>query len=236
MLASMGLMFDAIWRAAIYCVHPRVIALSLLPLILMAVGALVLGYFFWQPALDLAATWLDGWPLLESFWLRLEDWGWGGAKAWVIPLLVVLALAPVVVMVSLLAVAFLATPSLLSLVAQRRFPLLERKQGGSFLWSVAWSLGSTSLAFVALILSMPLWLIPPLVLILPPLIWGWLTYRVMAFDALAEHASRQERIALFERHKMSLLVMGVVTGFLGAAPAVVWASGVLFVEIGRAHV
>ena len=156
MLASMGLMFDAIWRAAIYCVHPRVIALSLLPLILMAVGALVLGYFFWQPALDLAATWLDGWPLLESFWLRLEDWGWGGAKAWVIPLLVVLALAPVVVMVSLLAVAFLATPSLLSLVAQRRFPLLERKQGGSFLWSMAWSLGSTSLAFVALILSMPL--------------------------------------------------------------------------------
>ena len=229
MLASMGLMFDAFWRAAIYCVHPRVIALSLLPLILMAVGALVLGYFFWQPALDLAATWLDGWPLLESFWLRLEEWGWGGAKAWVIPLLVVLALAPVVVMVALLAVAILATPSLLSLVAQRRFPLLERKQGGSFLWSMAWSLGSTSLAFVALILSMPLWLIPPLVLILPPLIWGWLTYRVMAFDALAEHASRQERIALFERHKMSLLVMGVVTGFLGAAPAVVWASGVLFV-------
>ena len=84
MLASMGSMFDAFWRAAIYCVHPRVIALSLLPLILMAVGALVLGYFFWQPALDLAATWLDGWPLLESLWLRLEDWGWGGAKAWVI--------------------------------------------------------------------------------------------------------------------------------------------------------
>ena len=80
MLASMGLMFDAIWRAAIYCVHPRVIALSLLPLILMAVGALVLGYFFWQPALDLAAAWLDGWPLLESFWLRLEDWGWGGSN------------------------------------------------------------------------------------------------------------------------------------------------------------
>ena len=228
MLASMGLMFDAIWRAAIYCVHPRVIALSLLPLILMAVGALVLVFFFWQPALDLAATWLDGWPLLESFWLRLEDWGWGGAKAWVIPLLVVLALAPVVVMVSLLAVAFLATPSLLSLVAQRRFPLLERKQGGSFLWSVAWSLGSTSLAFVALILSMPLWLIPPLVLILPPLIWGWLTYRVMVFDALADHASKEERQEIFRRHRSSLLGIGIVTGYLGAAPSIVWASGVVF--------
>jgi hypothetical protein len=115
------------------------------------------------------------------------------------------------------------------LVAERRFQTLERKHGGSFVWSVAWSLGSTSLAVVALVLSMPLWLVPPLVLILPPLIWGWLTYRVMAFDALAEHASRQERIELFQRHKMGLLTMGVVSGFLGAAPAVVWASGVLFV-------
>lgn len=225
----MGPMFDAFWRAAIYCVHPRVIALSLLPLVLMAAGALALGYFFWQPALDVAVAWLDGWPFLESFWRRLEEWGWGSAKAWVVPLLVILGLAPLVVVVSLLAVAFLATPSLLSLVAERRFQTLERKHGGSFVWSVAWSLGSTSLAVVALVLSMPLWLVPPLVLILPPLIWGWLTYRVMAFDALAEHASRQERIELFQRHKMGLLAMGVVSGFLGAAPAVVWASGVLFV-------
>lgn len=222
-------MFDAFWRAAMYCVHPRVIALSLLPLVLMAGGAAVFGYFFWQPALDIVSGWLAALPVVDGLWSRLEEWGWGGVKAWMSPLLVIAGFTPVVVVVALLSVALLATPALLSLVAQRRFPLLERKRGGSFLWSVAWSLGSTLLALVAMLVSMPLWLIPPLVLILPPLIWGWLTYRVMAFDALAEHASRDERAELFKRHQMSLLVMGVVTGFLGAAPAIVWASGVLFV-------
>jgi hypothetical protein len=66
------------------------------------------------------------------------------------------------------------------------------------------------------------------VLVLPPLIWGWLTYRVMAFDALADHASTQERRDILKKHRLSLLGMGVFCGFLGAAPSLIWASGALF--------
>jgi hypothetical protein len=84
------------------------------------------------------------------------------------------------------------------------------------------------MALLALVLSMPLWLVPPLVLVLPPLIWGWLTYRVMAFDALAEHASPAERQTLLATHRYRLLLMGVVCGYLSAAPSLVWASGVVF--------
>ena len=91
-----------------------------------------------------------------------------------------------------------------------------------------WSLGSSLLALVAIVLSIPLWFIPPLVLILPPLIWGWLTYRVMAFDALALHADAEERRTLFRRYRAQLLGMGVLAGYLGAAPSLVWASGVFF--------
>ena len=80
-----------------------------------------------------------------------------------------------------------------------------------------------------MLVSVPLWLIPPLILVLPPLIWGWLTYRVMAFDALAEHASKEERVALLRRHRSSLLAIGVITGYMGAAPSLLWASGALFV-------
>jgi hypothetical protein len=47
---------------------------------------------------------------------------------------------------------------------------------------------------VALILTVPLWLVPPLALVIPPVIWGWLTAQVMTYDALAEHASREERL------------------------------------------
>ena len=88
---------------------------------------------------------------------------------------------------------------------------------------------STVVALLALLISIPLWFVPPLVLILPPLIWGWLTYRVMTYDVLADHASREERLELVKRHRGSLLGMGILTGYLGAAPSLVWASGALVI-------
>ena len=228
MLAGMGLLLDSFWRAAAYCMRPRVMALSVLPLLLMVGLALGLGYFYWDGAVQGMRALLDGSPLLAGFWSWLQGWGLGDVTAVVAPLMVVLAVAPVLVVVSLLVVAVLMTPALVALVADRRFPTLERKKGGSLIASVAWSLGSTVLALVALVVSVPLWLVPPLVLILPPLIWGWLTYRVMVFDALAEHASRDERQEIFRRHRSSLLGMGILSGYLGAAPSIVWASGVMF--------
>jgi Etoposide-induced protein 2.4 (EI24) len=125
---------------------------------------------------------------------------------------------------SLLMVALLMTPAVVTLVEQRRFAKLERRHGASFLASASWSLGCTLVALVALIISIPFWFVPPLVLLLPPLIWGWLTYRVMSFDALAEHASADERRALLRVHRWPLIAMGVITGYLGAAPSLLWAA------------
>lgn len=228
MLADMGLLLDSFWRAAAYCLRPRVMALSLLPLLLMAALGLGLGYFYWDAAVQGMRSLLDASTLLAGFWSWLQGWGLGDVTTVMAPLLVVLAVTPVLVVLSLLVVAVLMTPALVALVADRRFPALERKKGGSFVASVAWSLSSTLLALVALVVSIPLWLVPPLVLILPPLIWGWLTYRVMVFDALADHASKEERQELFRRHRSSLLGIGILTGYLGAAPSIVWASGVVF--------
>jgi len=72
---------------------------------------------------------------------------------------------------------------------------------------------------------------PPLVLVVPPLIWGWLAYRMMSYDVLAEHASRDERRELIRRHRGPLFGMGVVTGYLGAAPSLVWVSGTMAVVL-----
>lgn len=225
----MGLLFDSFWRAVAYCVHPRVMALSVLPLLLMAGLAAALHYFYWDSAVELVRTTLQTTPWLDNVWQWLRGWGVNtDVPTLVAPLLLIVALTPIVVMLALLVIGFLMTPALVNLVATRRFASLERKKGGSFFLSLGWMLGSTALALVALLLSVPLWLIPPLVLLLPPLIWGWLTYRVMAFDALAEHADKHERRILLERHRWSLLFIGIVSGYLGAAPGIVWASGVVF--------
>jgi MFS family permease len=228
MLADMRLLLDSFWRAAAYCLRPRVIVLSLLPLFLMAAAASALAYFYWDAAVQGMRGLLDGYALLATFWGWLQRWGLGDVAAVVAPFMVVLAAAPALVVISLLVVTVLMTPALVALVADRRFPMLARKKGGSFMASLGWSLSSTVLALIALMVSVPLWLVPPLVLILPPLIWGWLTYRVMTFDVLAEHASKEEREELFRRHRSSLLGMGILTGYLGAAPSIVWASGVMF--------
>lgn len=224
----MSPLLDSGWRAAVWCLHPRVIALSLLPLALMLVLGAGLAYFFWNPALASLMDWIGN----SGFYTRATGWllrlGIGDVRPFLATLLLVLGLAPLVVILALLLVAWLMTPAVLRLVAARRFALLERRGEDSLWRSALWSLGQTAIALVLLVLSLPLWLVPPLILILPPLIWGWLTYRVMSHDALDVHASRAERQAILRRHRSALLVIGVVCGYLGAAPAVVWASFTLF--------
>lgn len=227
----MKAMFDAFWRSVAYCLHPRVIALSFLPLVLMVVLSFTLGYFFWDGAVAAVMGWLEAFNLVQTFLGWLDGLGLGSLRAVFSPLIVLVLATPVIVLLCLLLVAAFMTPAIVDLVGQRRFPQLERRRGGSMLVSIFWSLGSTLAAAVALLLSMPLWLVPPLVLILPPLIWGWLTYRVFAFDALATHASADERRLIMRQHRNTLLVMGVLSGYLGAAPSLLWASGAMFIAL-----
>ena len=227
----MSKLLNSFWRAAAYCLHPRVIALSVLPLIIMAVISLGLGYFFWESAIAAVRSNLESFALLDTMVRWLETLGLSGLRVVLAPVLLLFLAIPVIVIVSLLFVAIFMTPAMVALVAERRFPSLERKKGGSLIASLFWSLGSTLLAAIALVLSIPLWLVPPLILILPPLIWGWLTYRVMSYDALVDHASSEERRQIFKQHRGSLLAIGIVSGYLGAAPSIIWASGAMFVAL-----
>jgi Etoposide-induced protein 2.4 (EI24) len=220
-------LLDAFWRAAAYCLHPRVIALSVLPLVIVGVLAGGLGYFYWSAAVETVRTTMESWLLVDSLLKWLDSIGGGGFRMVLGPIVVVALSVPVIIVLSLLLVAVLMTPAVVDLVAARRFPQLERKHGGSFAQGVVWSLGCTLLALVLLVLSIPLWFVPPLVLVLPPLIWGWLTYRVLSFDVLAEHASREERLALMREFRWPLMGMGVITGYLGAAPSLLWAASAM---------
>lgn len=222
---------DAAWRAAAYCLHPRVIFLSLLPLVLMGLVALGLAYWFWAPAVAAVESSLGTMIGVSTVLGWLEGWGLVGLKAMLAPLLLVTVVTPVIVVVSLLVVAALMTPAMVTLVAKRRFATLELKHGGSAIAGAFAAFFFTLVAVLVLLVSIPLWFIPPLVLIVPPLIWGWLTCKVMTYDVLAEHASTEERLELSRRHRSALLVIGVISGYLGAAPSLVWASGALFITL-----
>jgi hypothetical protein len=216
-------LLDAFWRAGAYCLHPKIIGLSLLPLVLSAAIALLLGWFYWEAALSAVRGTLESWHLVDAALTWIETLLGASFRAMLAPLIVVVLAVPAVVVLSLLLVAWLMTPAIVRLVVARRFPGLQKKQGAGLLLGVGWSLACSAVALLLLIVSLPLWLIPPVVLIVPPLIWGWLTYRVFSFDVLADHADRDERRLLMDRHRWPLFAVGVITGYLGAAPSLLWA-------------
>ena len=218
---------DAFWRAAAYCFHPRVILLSLLPVAVAGAAGFALAWFYWEPAVEAVRLALERLPLLAPVMQWLNELTGGVFRSVVGPLVVVALAVPVVLIAALLLVSAFMGTALVSLVAKRRFPTLERRYGGSWWRGAVGMTGATLTAVLALIVSLPFWLIPPLALLLPPLIWGWLSYRVMSYDALAEHASADERHEIMRQQRTPLFVMGLVTGYLGAAPSLVWATGAM---------
>lgn len=223
-----SLMLDSFWRAAAYCFRPKVIALSLVPLVVML---LVLGgwsYFYWTASVAAVQHWVETIGWLRTMFSWFGGSGTEGFAAGVAPFVVLVLMTPIAAVLALLIIALLMTPALVRMVTEQRFATLAKKHGTGLVASVAWALGTSAVAMVAFVVTMPLWLIPPLVLVVPPVIWGWLTYRVMSVDALAEHASKPERDALLQRHRWPLLLMGVISGYIGIAPSIVWASGIVF--------
>lgn len=227
----MNAVLDAFWRSVVYCLHPKLMLWSLLPLALMVGVTAGLAYWYLDGLLAWVSQLLESMEWLQWMWTWLESVGAGNLKTVLVPLIVILLLTPLVLVGCLFVVSTLMAPMIVQLVAQRRFPALLKAGGASYLSSVGWALGSVAAALLALLVSLPLWLVPPLVLVVPPLIWGWLTYRVMAFDALADHATAEERREIFAHHRWSLLAMGVVTGYMGAAPSLVWSLGFMAVAL-----
>ena len=220
-------LLDAFWRAVAYCLHPKVIGLSLLPLLIGVALTLGLGWLYWESAVAGVRATLENWLLVDAGLKWVESLIGASFRSVLAPLIVVGLAAPVIVLLSVLLVAWFMTPAIADLVAARRFPGLERKQGASLLSSVLWALGSSIMALLALVISLPLWFIPPLVLVVPPLIWGWFNFKVMSFDVLAAHASPSERRALMNQHRLPLLAIGVISGYLGAAPSLLWAASAM---------
>lgn len=222
----MGAFVDAWWRAALSCLHPRVVLCSLLPLAVALGAVFALGWFYWEPTVAGVRGFLERSELLTTLFEWLDANGVPGFRSVLAPLIVVALVVPAIVVAALLLVAWLAAPLLAAHVARRRFAVLARAAGApGLVRSVGWSLLCTAAAALALVCSAPLWFVLPLVLLLPPWIWGWLAYRVLAFAALAHHADDAERRTLLRRHRWALRTIGLVCGYAAVLPSLLGAGG-----------
>jgi hypothetical protein len=135
---------------------------------------------------------------------------------------------PLITISLLVFIAFSTVPTIVNIVAkQAAYQDLDYKRGGGFFGSMVYTLWSALICLALVLLTLPVWWVPPLVAVLPPLLWGWLTMRLMSYDVLANHASSEERDVLLEKYRWSLLTMGIVSGMLGAVPTFFWATSAL---------
>ena len=216
-------------RALLAQFRPKMLFLSLLPAAL-AIGlwAIVLGFSL-NYLISLVQTWFEQYDLFKGSSSWLATFGALTLKTVLVPILAMWAILPLMILTSLIFMGLIAMPAVIDLVAKRDFPELERKQGGSLLGSVGINLGSSIQFCVLWIISLPFCLIPMVTMILHPLLLGWLTYRVMSYDALAEHASVEERKSLMQKHRWRLSAIGSIGGLLTSLPSVILLNGGSFV-------
>lgn len=210
----MDKVFGALAGAVRSLVHPIILAVMVVPMAVSLVFWLVVGWLAWDAWSHLAQAQVVGW--MPSSWTAKWDLAWLGTVAALLG--AVLALAPMVIVTSLLIATLFAMPILLKHVAGQSFPALERRRGGTLAGS-AWNAVVALGGFLVLwVLTLPLWLIGPLAVVVPLLLSANLNQRLFRYDALSEHASAEEMRMIFEQARGRLFLLGLITGLMYFIP------------------
>ena len=132
---------------------------------------------------------------LEVSWLNWLQMRWEAsalAGAFFVKVVLVLLLIPLIYGTALFIVAVFALPLMLERVAEKDYPGLERRNGGTLAGSIGNALLAVAVFLAGWIVTLPLWLIPGMGIALPLLLSGYPNYRGFSYDALSAHADADE--------------------------------------------
>ncbi|MGO4379551.1 EI24 domain-containing protein [Pseudoduganella sp. RAF19] len=216
---------NAYGRALLSQFHGKMLLLSIAPFLLSAALWALLLWLGLQPMLDWMHTQYVDYELFRSTGEWLEKLGLDTLRAVIVPLVALLLLLPLMIITALVFIGVAAMPFIVPHVGGRHFPQLEKKRGGSLLGSVGQALAAGIIFVVCWLCILPLYIFPPLAGIATVLLWGWLTSRVMSYDALADYASAEELKTLQRERRWGLLAIGVVSGLAGSLPSLAWVGG-----------
>jgi hypothetical protein len=225
----MGGVLRAWGRAFLSQWHGKLLLMSVVPFLLALAVWAVLLYLGLQPLIDYLHALFSDHNLFSTSTSWLRQLGLGTLTSVVVPLIAMLMLLPLMILTALIFIGVVAMPVIGRHVGLRHYPQLEQRNGGSILGSAGVALGGMAVFIGCWILTLPLYFFPPLAVLVQALLWGWLTTRVMVYDALSDYASADERRHILAHHRWPLLVIGVVSGAAGALPGAIWLGGVMAV-------
>ena len=179
---------------------------------------------FWTQLVVSLSGLLNRWITTATFFF---NWDASTVALVSAKIIVVLMLVPLVQLTALMILGVFGMDAMVDAVAARRFPALARRKGGSFAGSL-WNSAIALAGMVALFLvTLPLWVFPPLWPVIPVLVMGWVNQRMLRYDALAAHATADEMKKIFGERKMSLYALGLVLALIAYVPIVGFFAPVL---------
>jgi len=207
---AFGAVFAAVAQALRDLTRGDILRHVLWPPLVAVIGGVTLGVFFWSAAHAALMSWLPSIPWSGLQWLGDVAAGF----------LLIATLGALIYCLTLMLVGAVSLPLMMTRVAARDYPDLQRHGENAFWGGVANTLVAGAIFTVGWLLTLPLLLIPGVVLV-QPLAWtAWLNQRAFRFDALAEHATASERKRLAERERGSFAAAGAITALAAAVPVV----------------
>lgn len=213
-----GMVTLAFRRALVSQLHPKMLMALFLPFIIAFLGGIILLWVFWSPLTGWLNLQVESWDVVNQIDAWLVGIGLFSIQLYMVPLLAVAILLPLSGILGLVIAAIFVMPLVLRHLESREYQGLKRQ--GQYasavgIWNAVWVGGLFALGWL---FTMPLWLIPPMPVVLPILWWAFAFTRMLRVDAIIEHASTQERRLLWRKHSRELWSIGLILALINLFP------------------
>jgi CysZ protein len=205
--------------------HPRMLWLMVWPMLLAIAIWAVAAIALWTRMAVWLSELLRQWLEPAAGFLRFD---FGSATLIAANVALFLLFVPLVYLTALFILGVFGMQKMVDYVAQRSFPALERRHGGSVAGSVWNGVATIAGMLLLFLVTVPLWLLPPLWPLIPLAIFSWVNQRLLRFDALGEHADAEEMARIFRERRGPLLALGLLLALLSYVPFVGFIGPVVF--------
>lgn len=183
------------------------------PILVSILLWLIIGFVFQNSFSELVSMLFDQIGIGE--WLRSLESDWVSAA--IQNLIYFMVYVPLVMMTTLIITAIFVMPALINLVGNRDYPELKREYGGTIAGSVVNAVLAFGIFILIWVATLPLWTIGAGIIV-PFAAAAFMNQQVFRYDALSEHASKQEIKTICAENRYSLWGLGLLTGLIQFIP------------------
>ena len=195
--------------------HPRMLWLMIWPMLISLAVWVTVAFFLWSRLAVWIAEVLKQWAAPIAGWAPFDL---GTAATFIANFMLLVLFFPLVYLTALFILGIFGMDKMVDHVAAQMSPSPERRRGGGTAGSI-WN-GIVSLTGIVLLflVSLPLWLVPPLGPIAVLAILSWVNQRLLRYDAVSQHAERGEMQRLFRERRGGLYSLGLLLALAGYIP------------------